>query len=258
MTHDTIDIDYGQLGTPVADLPGLDEAVWTPELRQFASELSQHMRFQSRLVQLREALGLSQTAVGELVGEQQSEISRMEKGRIEPSADRQRRILARLTTLAQLRRLGPFQPLRAIEIARYFLIRQDREDQISNLKLQKLLYFAQGTFLSRFDRPLFSDPLLAWPHGPVAPAVWREFKDFKSEAITPPSNYDPATLDAVIREVLDEVYAAWGRYSAWTLREMTHAAGPWKDTAEKQEIDPEAIKAYFASDGGTPTTGVAI
>jgi len=255
MTHHTTDIDYSKLGTPVDELPAIEEAASTPELRQFALELGQHFRFQSRLIQLREELGLSQTALGELVDEPQSEISRMERGRIEPSPDRKRRILERLTTTAQGRRLQDFKPVRALQIACYFLTRQDREDQISNLKLQKLLYFAQGAFLARFGHRLFSDPLMAWEHGPVAVAVWREYRDFKSDAITPPADFDASALDPVVREILDEVYGTWGRYSAWTLREMTHRQGPWKDTAENQEIDLEAIRAFFLSAVSAPNTG---
>lgn len=64
---------------------------------------------------------------------------------------------------------------KATEIANWFLsyndylreIEDEDTDYISNLKLQKLLYYAQGSFLSIYDKPLFEDPIEAWRHGPV-------------------------------------------------------------------------------------------
>ena len=57
--------------------------------------------------------------------------------------------------------------LSAHEIAKYFVSLVDEEagDSISNLKLQKLLYYAQGFSLAFFDRPLFSESIKAWASG---------------------------------------------------------------------------------------------
>ena len=45
----------------------------------------------------------------------------------------------------------------AEDIAKYFLAKGMESDgnDLSNLKLQKLLYYAQGFHLALFDRPLF-------------------------------------------------------------------------------------------------------
>ncbi|MFK5281891.1 Panacea domain-containing protein, partial [Lacticaseibacillus paracasei] len=65
----------------------------------------------------------------------------------------------------------------AMNAARYFLSKQDQEEpDISNLKLLKLLYYAQGTCLALLDRPLFSETIEAWRHGPVVPSVYQAFK----------------------------------------------------------------------------------
>ena len=59
---------------------------------------------------------------------------------------------------------------RAREIAEWFLAwAEDIEADISNLKLQKLLYYAQGHYLARTGVPLFDDVIQAWAHGPVVP-----------------------------------------------------------------------------------------
>ena len=51
------------------------------------------------------------------------------------------------------------QTLSALDVANYFIqvSSQDDEPDLTNLKLQKLLYFAQGKYLAEFDKPLFED-----------------------------------------------------------------------------------------------------
>lgn len=55
------------------------------------------------------------------------------------------------------------------------------EEPISNLKLQKLLYYMQGFHLAYFDTPLFDDDIEAWMYGPVVPCVYNHFKKMKTE-----------------------------------------------------------------------------
>jgi uncharacterized phage-associated protein len=75
--------------------------------------------------------------------------------------------------------------------------------------------------------------------------VWREYASHKSEPLPSPTDFDPETIDPETRSLLDLVYRRWGRYAAFTLRDMTHKDGPWKDTARDAEIDESAIQAYF-------------
>jgi uncharacterized phage-associated protein len=105
------------------------------------------------------------------------------------------------------------------DIAKYFLAQTDEDagDLISNLKLQKLLYYAQGFNLALYDEPLFPESIEAWTHGPVVPEVYHEYKDFGSNAIPIPSNVDFSKYDQQTRELLDEVYSVYGQFSAWKL-----------------------------------------
>ncbi len=68
----------------------------------------------------------------------------------------------------------------AHEIAKYFVSLVDEEagDSISNLKVQKLLYYAQGGYLAFHDEPLFPEAIKAWAHGPVVPQVYHEYKQY--------------------------------------------------------------------------------
>jgi uncharacterized phage-associated protein len=133
----------------------------------------------------------------------------------------------------------------ASEVARYFLALQDDEDAISNLKLQKLLYYAQGFSLALIGTPLFNEQIKAWIHGPVVPAVWHEYRECGGGPIPRPVDFDPEILDAQARSLIDEVYSVYGQFSAWRLREMTHAEPPWKNTAQSGVIARAEMERYF-------------
>ncbi|AJD49747.1 phage-associated protein [Isoalcanivorax pacificus W11-5] len=138
----------------------------------------------------------------------------------------------------------------AVDVAKYFLVRDDREDAetgISNLKLQKLLYYAQGFHLAIFDKPLFSQNIEAWAHGPVVPSVYHDYKQHGKSAIPAPEDFSPeeSFTDEQL-EFLNEVYEVFGQFSAWKLRNMTHEEAPWQDYEEVAGTIPQAdLKTYF-------------
>jgi len=117
-------------------------------------------------------------------------------------------------------------PLTANQVADYLLwFGAEHGDPLSNLKLQKLVYYAQAWHLALFKKPLFSERLEAWVHGPVEPKLYRRFKAY-GFGLVPPPNKKPA-LPARIENHLKEVFSVYGRYSAWDLERMTHAETPW-------------------------------
>jgi uncharacterized phage-associated protein len=136
-------------------------------------------------------------------------------------------------------------------IARWFLNRDRANDTlgdsdgISNLKLQKLLYYAQGTFLAVKNEKLFADDLLAWAHGPVVERVYHVYKDSGSRPIDFDEDYDDSHIDDYDKSLLEDVYYSFSGFSAWKLREMTHNEDPWKNTPRNHIIDPDLIKDYF-------------
>lgn len=139
----------------------------------------------------------------------------------------------------------------AMDIANWFLnynyqlreFEDEDTDNISNLKLQKLLYYAQGCYLALRDRELFNDKILAWKHGPVVESVYYTFRKFGADGI---SEFDKnIEIDKDTESILIEVYNVFGKYSAWGLREMTHNETPWKSTKQSEEISQESIKEYF-------------
>ena len=86
---------------------------------------------------------------------------------------------------------------KALDIA-YKLIYTAQEDEpnggerLTNLKLQKLLYYQQGYHLAVFGTPLFDEQVEAWMYGPVVPCVYDEFSNSGSNVL-------PITTSNVIR-----------------------------------------------------------
>lgn len=136
----------------------------------------------------------------------------------------------------------------AFDVAKYFLTlsRPDEGDLISNLKLQKLLYYAQGFSLVVLGRNLFDDDIVAWDHGPVVPDVWRAYRHHGAQGIPVPEDFEAERyLSHEERELLDEVWDVYGQFSAWKLRNMTHEEAPWCDTERSDVIPVDLMRAFF-------------
>ncbi|WP_349407951.1 Panacea domain-containing protein [Pseudalkalibacillus sp. SCS-8] len=148
----------------------------------------------------------------------------------------------------------------AIDVAKYFinLSQPGTNENITNLKLQKLLYYAQGFFmaLNDTDEPLFDEEIQAWVHGPVVPEVYREFKGFSYKDININYHDEVLELTQVEIELLDEVWRNFGRYNGKDLERLSHTEPPWIQAREglapydygDNEINPQEIRAYFAQE----------
>ena len=128
-----------------------------------------------------------------------------------------------------------------------FIYLENKEsDFITNLKLQKLLYYAQGVYYAITDKLLFKDEIQAWVHGPVVPEVYRKYKENGMNGIKyDEDDEDNVIIDNETLEILVSVYNTFGKYSAWGLREKTHEEAPWKETGINHEINVNKIKEYF-------------
>ncbi len=133
------------------------------------------------------------------------------------------------------------------QVAEYFLCLTDPDvgEIISNLKLQKLVYYAQGFHLAMHNRVLFDEPILAWEHGPVVENLYREYKQFGNQAIPQPETFDSSVFTDKQIDLLKEVYEVYGQFSAWKLRNMTHSEQPWLETPKNQVINPELMRSFF-------------
>ena len=101
-------------------------------------------------------------------------------------------------------------------------------DTITNLKLQKLVYYAQAWHLAINNTALFNEELQAWVHGPVQYELWRKIKNSCVHGWDPIScELDEPILPEGIKEHLKEVYEVYGGFSAFELERLTHQEAPW-------------------------------
>jgi len=136
------------------------------------------------------------------------------------------------------------------DVANYFLKRQDIDagDLMSNMKLQKLVYYAQGFNLAIADVPLFGEPIEAWDHGPVCVPLYHTYRQYGSGSIPVPQDVDALSIfSEKVHEVLDMVHEYYGQFSAWKLRNLTHEEDPWIKAfaRNRAEISHESMRTYF-------------
>lgn len=109
-----------------------------------------------------------------------------------------------------------------------------RGTKLSNLRLQKILYLIQASFLQRFNQQLFPDTFEAWTYGPVIPSVYHAFKHNGSNTISKTLSDDESeTLELLLSnsEIMETVTFVEDTYTGvddFGLVEVTHTYGPWK------------------------------
>lgn len=134
---------------------------------------------------------------------------------------------------------------KASEIANKIISKTDLEhgDTISNLKLQKMLYYQQGFHLAYFGTPLFDEDIVAWQYGPVVPSVYKEYKSFESNSIS--TSEEGISLSDDEEELFNNVYEEYNQFSAVALMKMTHEESPWKTTEINSVISRDKMAAFF-------------
>lgn len=144
-------------------------------------------------------------------------------------------------------------PCSANDVADFFLnFVHEHGDVLTNLKLQKLVYYAQAWHLALKNKPLFNDEIQAWAHGPVVPSLYQRFKKHRWDAI--PTQPRIPVLSKPISDHLLEVFSVYGKFSAWDLERMTHQEEPWKkarkglapDEEGKHPISHQDMQDFYA------------
>ena len=138
--------------------------------------------------------------------------------------------------------------LKAEDVARYFLAKQEVSragEAISNLKIQKLCYYAQGFALVRLGQPLFFEDVIHWNHGPFVPQLWKIYNKYGSSPIPLEGSFRADTYPPEIRAVLDEVFTRYEKFSASELRNKTHSESPWLETPDGAAITYPRMRKFF-------------
>lgn len=154
----------------------------------------------------------------------------------------------------------------AREIANYILdLADERELSLSNMKLLKIIFFAHGWYLAKYNEPLVLDTFQAWNHGPVVSTVYNEFKKFGDRIITDRAkkiNLDTGknvcispNVEKNIQNFLKIIVNYYAKYEAIRLSEISHfVGGPWdtvwrrfeREACVGMRIQNSEIKRFFA------------
>lgn len=134
-------------------------------------------------------------------------------------------------------------------ISSYFITRSSElnENDLTNLKLQKLLFYAQAESLKNKGTTLFNDPIEAWSYGPVVKSVYHWLKGCGAYPITTfDIETDISSLSEKDKGYLSEIWENYSKYSAIYHVKKTHADGsPWHKAFDGQlnsVIPTESIK----------------
>ena len=78
------------------------------------------------------------------------------------------------------------QDISARDVAAYFIQKSSEvnENDLTNLKLQKILFYTQAEHLHQRDVALFADPIEAWKYGPLVADVYNWLRGCGAYAIT--------------------------------------------------------------------------
>jgi uncharacterized phage-associated protein len=153
-----------------------------------------------------------------------------------------------------------------------------QERPLTNLELQKLLYFAHAIFLVETGDPLVSGCFEAWQYGPVHPAVYKAFQEAGDKPIASrASRVDvltgarlplPPPSSVAIRDLCQRIMAQYGRMTAGRLVDISHAKNaPWHYIVNKAKTSlalglriPDSViierfRHHKVSVGAEPTHG---
>ncbi|MCD8148453.1 MAG: DUF4065 domain-containing protein [Clostridiales bacterium] len=110
----------------------------------------------------------------------------------------------------------------AIDIAKYIIDKCTKDMRpISNLQLQKILYYVQKEFLQH-GSIAFSEEIEAWQFGPVVPNVYRQYCGFGAIPIRMSYEVDLESDDA---KIIDVVVEKKRILNPWDMVNDTHSKG---------------------------------
>lgn len=135
-----------------------------------------------------------------------------------------------------------------LDLSKYILYKCTVEgNPISNLQLQKILFFVQKAILKKYKKPLFNEELEAWRFGPVSPEVYYKYKGYGSSDILV---FEKSKEDPEYKNEIDEIIEEKRTEYIWDLVAESHKqGGAWYKTfdegrGEKQVIPKDLIRQY--------------
>lgn len=141
-------------------------------------------------------------------------------------------------------------------IAEFFIAKAEIEGiEITNLKLQELLYCSQGLSLAKRGKTLFNEDLIVGIYGPELPSIQMLAKEYAYNLITIDAPLEKIDLirrlDKELDDILNEIWCIFGELSVWELNEVIFKETAWKNAliSESKKISKtdleKCFKCYF-------------
>lgn len=139
--------------------------------------------------------------------------------------------------------------MKSIQVANAFILRHGSDIDITNLVLNKLVYFAQVESLRATGKPLFEDKIEAWPYGPVERNVYFTFQKYGRNRIL--KSEGETAKDEQALSVVDGTAKKYGFLTAFDLVGFSHRKNSaWKNVYREGENVEITNDAILASDDG--------
>lgn len=138
------------------------------------------------------------------------------------------------------------------DISNFFidLALKSENDLMTNLRLNKLLYFAQAMSLVKTNTPIYNDEIEAWAYGPVVPQIYNKYKKYGRKDIDEiDEKYTSDVFSPNELDILFDTVNAYDKYSTGELVRLTHIKGsPWDiafNVKNDKIISKDDIKNYY-------------
>ena len=135
--------------------------------------------------------------------------------------------------------------MKALDVAKYIINKGiEKEKPVSNLQLQKILYFSHIDTIKAGKGKLVDEKFEAWDYGPVCREVYNEFAPYGANKMTITKNVDEEP-EQEICDIIDKTINKHIDKSPWELVAESHKEGSaWKETyvsGAKKIIDDKKI-----------------
>ena len=97
---------------------------------------------------------------------------------------------------------------------------------IDEMKLHKLLYFAQRESIIQTGNPLFDATFRGWKYGPILKEIRESYKNSSFVPVTSSSDIDE------MEPIVDTVFEQYAEKYSWSLSRLTHGEYSWKKSRE--------------------------
>ena len=139
----------------------------------------------------------------------------------------------------------------AMDVANEIIERGAREHRVfTHLQIQKLVYYCHGWMLGVHGKPMVTQPIAAWEHGPVIEDLYHKLKRYGRDQVYPISGVRRIPFSDEENGIIDDVMRIYGGFSGGHLSDLTHAVdSPWHQTVNNpvggEIISNELMQDHF-------------